>query len=77
MRFEGCIVLYCSIYIAPLNSRGQTEALLVRLTPRKETVLRSDKDVERLNDKREEKHERMLVVLAIHRILKRHPMAKE
>jgi len=24
-----CIVLYSSIYIAPLNSHGQTEALLV------------------------------------------------
>src|SRR6218665_791867 len=27
------IVLYSSIYIAPLNSHGQTEALLVRLAP--------------------------------------------
>src|SRR6218665_1546766 len=26
-----CIVLYSSIYIAPLNSHGQTEVLLVRL----------------------------------------------
>jgi len=32
-----CIVLYLSIYIAPLNSHGQTEALLVHLAPRKET----------------------------------------
>src|SRR6218665_2727197 len=32
-----CIVLYLSIYIAPLNSHGQTEALLVQLAPRKET----------------------------------------
>ena len=32
-----CIVLYSSIYIAPLNSRAQTEALLVRLAPRKES----------------------------------------
>ena len=32
-----CIVLYSSIYIAPLNSHRQTEALLVRLAPRKET----------------------------------------
>ena len=32
-----CIVLYLSIYIAPLNSHGQTEALLVELAPRKET----------------------------------------
>ena len=31
------IVLYSSIYIAPLNSHGQKEALLVRLAPRKET----------------------------------------
>ena len=31
------IVLYSSIYIAPLNSHRQTEALLVRLAPRKET----------------------------------------
>jgi len=30
-----CIVLYLSIYIAPLNSREQTEALLVQLAPRK------------------------------------------
>jgi len=30
-------VLYSSIYIAPLNSHRQTEALLVRLAPRKET----------------------------------------
>src|SRR6218665_2351645 len=30
-------VLYSSIYIAPLNSHGPTEALLVRLAPRKET----------------------------------------
>jgi len=43
--------LYSSIYIAPLNSHGQTEALLVRLAPRKETILRSDKDVERLEKK--------------------------
>ena len=32
-----CIVFYSSIYIAPLNSHRQTEALLVRLAPRKET----------------------------------------
>src|SRR6218665_2012342 len=32
-----CIVLYSSIYIAPLNSQRQTEALVVRLAPRKET----------------------------------------
>src|SRR6218665_2667478 len=32
-----CIVLYSSIYIAPLNSLRQTEALLVQLAPRKET----------------------------------------
>src|SRR6218665_2792000 len=31
-----CIVLYSSIYIAPLNSQRQTEALVVRLAPRKE-----------------------------------------
>jgi len=31
-----CIVLYSSIYIAPLNSHRQTEALSVRLAPRKE-----------------------------------------
>ena len=35
--FPHCIVLYSSIYIAPLNSHGQTEALLVQLAPRKET----------------------------------------
>jgi len=34
---SDCIVLYSSIYIALLNSYGQTEALLVRLAPRKET----------------------------------------
>jgi len=28
---------YSSIYIAPLNNRGLTDALLVRLAPRKET----------------------------------------
>jgi len=32
-----CIVLYSSIYIALLNNHGQTEVLLVRLAPRKET----------------------------------------
>jgi len=32
-----CIVLYSIIYIAPLNSHRQTEAILVRLAPRKET----------------------------------------
>jgi len=32
-------VLYLSIYIALLNSHGQTEALLVQLAPRKETTL--------------------------------------
>src|SRR6218665_1830259 len=32
-----CIVLYSSIYITPLNSHRQTEALLVRIAPRKET----------------------------------------
>ena len=31
------MVWYSSIYLAPLNSRGPTEALLVRLAPRKET----------------------------------------
>src|SRR6218665_1715781 len=36
-RVLYCIVLYSSIYIAPLNSHRQTEALLVRLAPRKET----------------------------------------
>src|SRR6218665_324195 len=50
---DYCIVLYSSIYIAPLNSHRQTEALLVRLTPKKRQVLRSDKDVERLDDRRE------------------------
>jgi len=28
---------YSSIHLAPLNSRGPTEVLLVRLAPRKET----------------------------------------
>jgi len=55
---SNCIVLYSSIYIAPLNRHGQTEALLVRLAPRKEQVLRSfNKDVERLDDKREARAE--------------------
>jgi len=31
------MVWYSSIYIEPLNSRGPTEALLVRLAPRKGT----------------------------------------
>ena len=35
----------------------QTEALLVRLAPRKRQVLRSDKDVERLDDRREARAE--------------------
>src|SRR6218665_1541632 len=34
-----CIVLYSSIYIAPLSNHRQTEALLVRLAPRKRQVL--------------------------------------
>jgi len=42
------LVWYSIIYIAPLNSRGPTEALLVRLAPQKRQVLRSDKEVERL-----------------------------
>ena len=33
----NCIALYLSIYIAPLNSHRQREALLVQLAPRKET----------------------------------------
>ena len=37
----------------PLNSHRQIEAFLVRLAPRKEQVLRSDKDVERLDHRRE------------------------
>ena len=49
------IVLYSSIYIAPLNSHGQTEALLVRLEKRQ--VLRSGKDLERSDDKREARTE--------------------
>jgi len=47
------MVWYSSIYIAPLNSRGSTEALLVLFAPRKETSLRSGKEVERLDDKKE------------------------
>jgi len=51
------MVWYSSIYIAPLNNRGPTEALLVRLAPlhvhEKRQVLRSDKEVERLDDKKE------------------------
>ena len=36
-EWHHCIVLYLSIYIAPLNSHGQTEALLVGLASRTET----------------------------------------
>ena len=43
-----CIALYSSIYIAPLNSCGPTEALLVRLARKKRYVLRSDKEVKRI-----------------------------
>jgi len=45
--------LYANIYIAPLNCRGPIEAHLFRLAPRKRQVLRSDKEVERLDDKKE------------------------
>jgi len=45
--------LYSSIYIAPINSHGQTEGLLVRLAPGKETSFKSDNDVGRLDGKRE------------------------
>src|SRR6218665_1521030 len=38
------MVWYSSIYIAPLNSRGPTEALLVRLAPRKETSFNDKKE---------------------------------
>ena len=37
---NSTIVLYSSIYIAPLNSHRQREALVVRLAPRKETSFR-------------------------------------
>ena len=37
LQRSDCIVLYSSIYIAPLNSREPTEVLWVRLAPRKET----------------------------------------
>jgi len=48
------IVSYSSICIAPLNGRGPTEAPLVRLASRKETSFKfSDKEVERLDDKKE------------------------
>src|SRR6218665_1143814 len=50
-----CIVLYLSICIAPLNSHGQTEVLLVQLAPRKETSFK--KDVKRFDDKREARAE--------------------
>ena len=36
-----CIVLYLSIYIAPLNSHGQKETLLVQFAPRKETSFKN------------------------------------
>jgi len=45
--------MYSSIYIAPLESRGLTEALFVPLAPKKRQVPRRDKDVERLEDKKE------------------------
>ena len=47
------VVLYSSIYIASPNSREPTEALFIRLSPKKRQVLRSDKEVERLDDKKE------------------------
>lgn len=50
---QACIVLYSSIYVMPLNRRWPTEALLVRLVQVKGHVLRSDKDVERLDNKKE------------------------
>ena len=37
LQLYVCIVLYSSICMAPLNSHRQTEALVVRLAPRKET----------------------------------------
>jgi len=45
------IVLY---YIASLNSRRPTEALSIRLAPKERQVLKRDKDVERLENKKEE-----------------------
>ena len=50
---SSVIVLYSSIYIAPLNSSGPAEALLVRLAPKKRHVLRSDKEVGTWYDKNE------------------------
>src|SRR6218665_1860830 len=47
------MVWYSSIYIAPLNSGGPKEMLLVRLPPRKETNFKRYKEVERLDDKKE------------------------
>ena len=46
--------MYSSIFIVPLNSRGPTEVLLVRLAPRKGTSFKRDKDIERLEDKKED-----------------------
>ena len=51
------IVLYSSIYIAPLTSHGPTEARWVQLAPEKRQVLRGDKDVERFEDKKEARAE--------------------
>src|SRR6218665_1863425 len=36
-----CVVLYSSIYIVFLNSHGQTQTLLVRIAPRKETSFKN------------------------------------
>ena len=53
-------LLYCIVfkylYSAP-QQPWQTEALLVQLAPRKETSLRSDKDVERSADKKDARAE--------------------
>ena len=44
------MVLFKHLY-STLNSRGPTEAILVRLA--KKQILRSDKEAERLDDKKE------------------------
>src|SRR6218665_4224761 len=50
---QYCIILYSIIYIAPLNSRGPTEFAFGSISSKKREVLRSAKEVERLDDRKE------------------------
>jgi len=51
------IVLYSSIYIAPINSHGKQRRFWFNYLQEKRQVLTSDKDVERSEDKKEERAE--------------------